>query len=79
MNPSIGKERATLVSETVWNASAAKLIVVYPESTINSRRKLALAYKRIPVGGGDRTTKSVEGSQVIDSAKQQKGEKLQKH
>jgi len=29
-------------------------------------------------GRGDRTTKSVEDAQVIDSTKQQKGEKLQK-
>jgi len=34
--------------------------------------------KMLVGGGGDRTTAGVEGAQVIDSAKWQKGEKPQK-
>jgi hypothetical protein len=65
MNPSIRKERATLASEVVWNADAANQIVIYPESAFNSRRKLALAYKRIPVGGGIELLRALKTGKLL--------------
>jgi hypothetical protein len=41
-------------------------------------RKPCTVKEKTGRGGGDRTTKGIEGAQVIDSTKQQKSEKPQK-